>query len=978
MVAGGENAVAVEGGESVAAQLAMIGLTADPSILDKDPSELIPDFTDSYGPDFMGDEADRAALASMNMVDREQVLSERSTARHNGQSQVMVIRDFLIELRARRDAEAAAAKKSAGAKARGRPPKATAAAPAAAMDDDSDADDADAKPFGGRGKRGKKAPVRKGKAAPVAGGKAAGKGKGRGRPAKKKQVADSDDEDEAEASESSASSSDSSSSSESESDSDDSDSSSDSDDKESDSSSSEEDEEDGEDRVVTTSTGRRLRRTAARAKAGRRSPGSSDDEGEVSAAVRLSKDRQRKVTAKKKETEKERNRRLYGESDSSAEDDSDDAEAHALATGGASLKAVAKGMRTAAGKKSGSGYGGGYGAGAGGGYSDGSDSDDAFDDEEVTGLIGHIKRREEAKKAAAFLGRVPSTAAAPSSAAAGASSFATAAGGGGGMMYDAVTGQMVPAGGASSSTVAELQLPKAVLDLLGEGDATDVDLAAPASLKDINRLVRLTRSQAQDHLSHPQFKEMMVGCFVRFPNPHVNIHANPRDAQAVSEGRLSQYRVARIVEVAKTGLWYDPYNKGEQPGAKARTADDAKFEAGRTLLKATKADDVRATQYMFVVAFGSNRLEATKTGTKPRMVRVKDISNDAITELEWEQYKERVADQYSRTDSAEDQIPTVAAVRQKRAAFQIMADNPAATKGQVELALAKNNTVTYMNKDNIKRVINPAYSRTMASERLQDIERQLANLIASGMPSVDKARLALESERRYYKGLLNQINEEEERRRADAKSKMESKLRDKNQVSVLTSVVNRELIDANRERMRAAADIERVKDDKAAQAEINENPFMRRRTVPTNLFKVSKSGAPAGAAPAAAAAAAAASAAPTAGAAAPVAPSSSSSSVLADHDLLLADADAPVLGGAGAGAGSSASASASGPMAAGAAPDIDGLDVDLDLQLGLGPAPVAAAPSASSAPVAGRGMSLAAFRAKRGLGATSTEPAAAV
>jgi hypothetical protein len=40
--------------------------------------------------------------------------------------------------------------------------------------------------------------------------------------------------------------------------------------------------------------------------------------------------------------------------------------------------------------------------------------------------------------------------------------------------------------------------------------------------------------------------------------------------------------------------------------------------------------------------------------------------------------------------------------------------------------------------------------------------------------------------------------------------------------------------------MRAAADIERVKDDKAAQAEVDENPFMRRRTIPTNLYAVKR------------------------------------------------------------------------------------------------------------------------------------------
>jgi hypothetical protein len=276
---------------------------------------------------------------------------------------------------------------------------------------------------------------------------------------------------------------------------------------------------------------------------------------------------------------------------------------------------------------------------------------------------------------------------------------------------------------------------------------------------------------------------------------------------------------------------------------------------GKSLLKTSSADTIRSTDLVYVVAVGSSRNTAaaagplgapssTSAGGKqvPRTIRLKDLSNHSITQLEWRAYTDRIRDQHGRTKDVEDLAPTRETLLTKAAAARALQEKPGTSHDQVDRALRERGRQTFLTGEAIKKVINPTFTRTVASERLEVLEGEARALAAasSSLPpqAAADAKRRLESDMKEQRRIISEIDKEEERRRSKARSSTEVSLQDKKHVSHLTSVVNRELIAANRERMHAAADIERVKDDKAAQAEINENPFMRRRTIPTNLFKV--------------------------------------------------------------------------------------------------------------------------------------------
>ena len=596
--------------------------------------------------------------------------------------------------------------------------------------------------------------------------------------AAKKKIIDSDDEEEKNASDSeSSSSSSSSSSSNSSDDSSHDDSSSDSE------SSSDDDSESSEDQEVG---GRRLRKTVARTKAAQRRGSSDDEEGEYSSMVKL---RGKNKIAANNKKRAERNRARYGTSDSELDDENEDDnyDDNDDGLGITSLKDIKKGLRSTG--KSSSGMD----------YID-YDDEEEFIDDDNSGILGALKKSSS----------TPST---------------------GSQQQQART-----PGSLGTPTTPSLE-QKVLRSMLADKS----DLLREATANDINANVRLTRSQAQRLLSHPHFKEIVTGCYVKFPQAISNPN-DPAIREALQKGTISRYRIGRIVEVGHSGRFYDPYQPDEKNKQNNHNDDDG-FDGGifggpgKSLLKAVSADMVRNTDLVFVIAVGSNRT-TTGPGGKlvPRVVRIKDISNHSVTDVEWRAYTDRLRSNHSTTNDPDDLVPIREILVTKANSARELQENPTFTREQTEKTLRERTRHTFTG-ETIKNVINPAFSRTLASEKLQHIEYQLKNLDSNAV-GVENQRKLLERDYQEQKRIIQEIDRDEERRRDEARKLAERRLRDKKQVSALSSVVNMELIAANRERMHAAADIERVRDDKAAQAEINENPFMRRRTVPSNLFNV--------------------------------------------------------------------------------------------------------------------------------------------
>jgi len=101
--------------ETLSSQLSeVLGFPSDPSILEKDNSEIVPDHVDEYDDDLMGDAEDRRALAAMSEMKREEVLAERAEIRDVAKKKVLLVRGFLDVLRAQWEREKSSQRRIGG------------------------------------------------------------------------------------------------------------------------------------------------------------------------------------------------------------------------------------------------------------------------------------------------------------------------------------------------------------------------------------------------------------------------------------------------------------------------------------------------------------------------------------------------------------------------------------------------------------------------------------------------------------------------------------------------------------------------------------------------------------------------------------------------------------------------------------------------------------------------------------------------
>jgi hypothetical protein len=396
--------------------------------------------------------------------------------------------------------------------------------------------------------------------------------------------------------------------------------------------------------------------------------------------------------------------------------------------------------------------------------------------------------------------------------------------------------------------------------------ALDESRFKEASIDDLNS-IQLKRYQAQKYVSHPRFKTMVVGSYVRF----AQTFANPNSEELktlIAQGKMSLYRIGRIHSVVHTGTPYAIYNKDELPAEardkeKERDRMKMKGQVSTVLSRVSTTDLVLKTDLAFVVEIGSDkgRLNIKDDDKKLRVVRIKDLSNHKATQLEYDLLKLRLAQNYAETKNLLDRPLTRGDVLQVREYFKKHEKKTDMSQEEFTRLKDRKDWNTFKSQKGLVRVINPTIAKAGAEQKKQNLLEELerlknmephkpesfvyhkqptdepGNIYLIWLKKKDELKKLIENQTSY----IAELEADELRRREKVRNRDIEILKNKDKgISSLTHVVNIELQNANRERMRAAADIERVKDDKAAQAEVDENPFMRRRTIPTNLYAVKR------------------------------------------------------------------------------------------------------------------------------------------
>jgi len=402
------------------------------------------------------------------------------------------------------------------------------------------------------------------------------------------------------------------------------------------------------------------------------------------------------------------------------------------------------------------------------------------------------------------------------------------------------------------------------------------DLRA-ADLADIET-IHICRRQALEHMSSPAFKDMVSGTFVKWPKDYGG--RRPPTEADVAAGLQSKYRIGRVVGVVRVGgSMYDPWKNDLEMLKNGKRVD--------------KAGVVRSTNLALHVGVGSSKeVELAAAGgakRTPRTLRLSLLSNSGITPLEWSEYASRLAQQYQNDGKKlEDKEVSKWEVGQKASEWAAALATASYSTVYVDKVLAEREKSATVD---MSRTLNPTVLRTARQDKLDGLSEKLKALAkeeemvrqelaqavaaegageeddalddglgggaepaagqggsggaarstaAGTLGALTKERIQLETSADGVRAELRAIDEEEAKRRARAGAIVAAKLAAGRNVSVLTSLVNDRIIADNAARMTMAADMERGKDLSAELAEIDDNPFLRRKTQPTNLFRVAR------------------------------------------------------------------------------------------------------------------------------------------
>ena len=406
---------------------------------------------------------------------------------------------------------------------------------------------------------------------------------------------------------------------------------------------------------------------------------------------------------------------------------------------------------------------------------------------------------------------------------------------------------------------------------IGTASSSSSSSVAPAdyhrevTVSEMVNLLQMRRYQACRHLSQPYFKEFVVGtypprvlkgsgkvifwlcaiyllfpaadniclcacliiclCFRARAGTYVRVQqppAPPEPGRRFNPAQKMQYRVARVHKVALTPHFYHPTVTGDP------TEDVPEW-----------------TNVQLQIAFGSNASTENSVTKQaiPRVVKVCELSNSHITAEEFAAYKDRLKRQYDEEKNPLDRLPTIAEAKQLHARSQELISNSTNDATAVQKSLIH---ADFFLDSKLRNVPNLASVRDKAVARIftARTEKPVLEAAAAAAPEGDarrKAQAAVRENAREIERLskrLDKVAAEEKRRREMMHKADEARQKSGKNVSSLTHIINAKAEVANRKMMEEISQELRIKSAADFDADIDDNPYLRRRTAPKNLWSV--------------------------------------------------------------------------------------------------------------------------------------------
>jgi len=366
-------------------------------------------------------------------------------------------------------------------------------------------------------------------------------------------------------------------------------------------------------------------------------------------------------------------------------------------------------------------------------------------------------------------------------------------------------------------------------------------------------------------LDRPNFDDLVTGAYVR-------IQQVP--AGGVSRGPLT-YRLGKVVGVQSADKPYDPWRS-------STTGDEA-------ALRQRLQPRIPTTRVLLHVAFGSSTTVGSFTGGgkpkgdgkgegdkpekagPPRLIPLHQLSSSFPTQAEFDALCERLRSQHAVSHSADDLLPSVGECRKTQRVRQEAYLQQAYTPTAVDKSLQMQSEL--FTADRLTQMANLAHLREQKHARLESVRELLKDLeaavaIASSshadhVTAMERAAAdklptirALQAEEKRIIAHLGMIAAEEAARAKRYRHAEEEKLTTGRDISTVTRVLNSRIAEHNRRVQAIMSEGMRSKSSADADAEMEANPFARRRTAPIVMWKVGSGSAapPVPAAPAASAA----------------------------------------------------------------------------------------------------------------------------
>lgn len=411
----------------------------------------------------------------------------------------------------------------------------------------------------------------------------------------------------------------------------------------------------------------------------------------------------------------------------------------------------------------------------------------------------------------------------------------------------------------------------------------------PASTDDINS-IRLTRVQLLNVLHLPNMTEAVRGLYIRVIDT----------SASAASGEPTRYRVFRIVEKVRQQKLYDPWgldakkNESDPRGVDialiAKDVASVVRQTDHALSVAIGSDskyvDRKGNKCPRIVLFtqvSNSRItdeewEAYKQRLhQNKLRRIRGVYGEHVREEEMNDPKYRLEDE-------EDEVPTKHHIKLLADQFQNATTNSTVTDADIEMRIARKekreifklirtlpnldlHLVKYRNRlaaQETKKATLPTppseLEEKLSTSRgciavlkfLQSGAQQnnQAALTKAGLFPVQAALVSrmeqrqLESRARiledyeFFRSVIEAIEAEEARRQQKHTSAAETNDKRKYSTSRNSSHANRVFAKKNELRMHHAAEQERYNTGLDEDAMAEDNPFMRRRSIPTNMFKI--------------------------------------------------------------------------------------------------------------------------------------------